>query len=236
MAQQLPPAFWSIPGADLLRQLETDPTGLSGAEPQKRLRVYGANLLKPKRRTGALGLLLSQFKSPIILILLFATGLSFYLRDHADALIIMSIVLVSGLLGFWQERGAVNAVAKLLAMVQIKAAVRRDGEVREIPVEEIVPGDIVLLSAGDVIPGDCLILESKDLFVDEAALTGETFPVEKQAGVLAPAVPLSQRTNALFMGTHGERHGHGGGGLYRHGHGVRQGFGPTGSQGPGDGV
>jgi Mg2+-importing ATPase len=202
MAQQLPPAFWSIPGADLLRQLETDPTGLSGAEPQKRLRVYGANLLKPKRRTGALGLLLSQFKSPIILILLFATGLSFYLRDHADALIIMSIVLVSGLLGFWQERGAVNAVAKLLAMVQIKAAVRRDGEVREIPVEEIVPGDIVLLSAGDVIPGDCLILESKDLFVDEAALTGETFPVEKQAGVLAPAVPLSQRTNALFMGTH----------------------------------
>ena len=202
MAQPLPPAFWSIPGVDLLRQLETDPQGLSGPEAQKRLRLYGANLLKPKRRTGALGLLLSQFKSPIILILIFATGLSFYLRDHADALIIMSIVLVSGLLGFWQERGAVNAVAKLLAMVQIKAAVRRDGEVREIPVEEIVPGDIVLLKAGDVIPGDCLILESKDLFVDEAALTGETFPVEKTAGVLAPVAPLSQRTNTLFMGTH----------------------------------
>ncbi len=202
MAPQPPPAFWSLPGADLLRQLETTPQGLSGEEGQKRLRVHGANLLKPKGRTGTLALLLSQYKSPIILILLLATGLSFYLRDPTDALIILSIVLVSGLLGFWQERGAVNAVAKLLAMVQIKAAVRRDGEVREIPVEEIVPGDVVLLTAGDVIPGDCFILESKDLFVDEAALTGETFPVEKEAGVLAPDLPLSKRTNTLFMGTH----------------------------------
>ena len=202
MAQQLPSAFWSIPGADLLRQLAATPQGLSGAEAQQRLRLHGPNLFKAKSRAGALTLLLSQFKSPIILILLFATGLSFYLRDHTDALIILSIVLVSGLLGFWQEWGAVNAVAKLLALVQIKTAVRRDGEVREIPVEEIVPGDVVLLKAGDVIPGDCLILESKDLFVDEAALTGETFPVEKEAGVLAPDLPLSRRTNTLFMGTH----------------------------------
>jgi Mg2+-importing ATPase len=202
MVQQLPLAFWSIPGTDLLRQLETTPQGLNGTEAQERLRLYGANLLKPKGRAGDLTLLLSQYKSPIILILLFATGLSFYLRDHTDALIIMSIVLVSGLLGFWQERGAVNAVAKLLAMVQIKATVRRDGEVREIPVEEIVPGDVVLFKAGDVIPGDCLILESKDLFVDEAALTGETFPAEKETGVREPDTSLSRRTNTLFMGTH----------------------------------
>ncbi|MGB8993383.1 MAG: magnesium-translocating P-type ATPase [Desulfobaccales bacterium] len=194
--------FWSLPAPEVLEQLETTPQGLSEDEAKARLGLYGANLLKPKGHAGTLTLLLSQFKSPIILILLFATGLSFYLRDHADALIILSIVLVSGLLGFWQERGAVNAVAKLLAMVQIKAAVRRNGEVREIPVEEIVPGDVVLLKAGDVIPGDCLILESKDLFVDEAALTGETFPVEKDAGVLAPDLPLSRRTNTLFMGTH----------------------------------
>jgi Mg2+-importing ATPase len=111
-------------------------------------------------------------------------------------------VLVSGLLGFWQERGAVHAVAKLLALVQIRAAVRRDGQVKEVPVEEIVPGDVALLKAGDVIPGDCSLLESKDLFVNEAALTGETFPVEKEAGVLAPDLPLSQRTSVLFMGTH----------------------------------
>ena len=122
--------------------------------------------MRLKRRTDLLSLLLSQYKGPIILILVFACLLSFALRDRADALIILAILLVSGLLGFWQERGATNAVAKLLAIVQIKATVRRQGEAQEIPLAEIVPGDVVLLRAGDVIPGDCLILESKDLFVN----------------------------------------------------------------------
>ena len=78
-----------------------------------------------------------------------------------------------------------NAVEKLLAIVQIKAAVLRDGSAKEIPVEEIVPGDIVILDAGDIVPGDCLVQESKDLFVDEATMTGETYPVEKSVAVLA---------------------------------------------------
>ena len=147
-------------------------------------------------------LLLAQFKSPLILILFFATGLSFFLHDPVNALIILTIVLVSGLLGFWQEHSATNAVEKLLAIVQIKAAVLRDGEPQEIPVEEIVPGDIVILNAGDIVPGDCLVDESKDLFVDEATLTGETYPVEKSVGVLAAETPLGQRTNSLWMGTH----------------------------------
>ena len=112
--------------------------------------------------------------------------------------IILVIVLVSGLLGFWQERGAANAVEKLLAIVQIKATVLRNGASKEIPVEEIVPGDIVVLNAGDVIPGDCLILESKDLFVDEATLTGETYPVEKAAGVL-PQKHRSVSERTLFL-------------------------------------
>jgi P-type Mg2+ transporter len=85
--------------------------------------------------------------------------------------------------------------------VQTKASVLRDGAQKEVPVEGIVPGDVVLLSAGDLIPGDCLVLESKDLFVNEASLTGETFPAEKMVGVLPPETPLSQRTNSLFMGT-----------------------------------
>ena len=92
-----------------------------------RLTRYGADLLKPKKKSDALTLLLSQFKSPLILILLFATGLSFFLHDPINALIILTIVLVSGLLGFWQEHSATNAVAKLLAVVQIKATVLRDG-------------------------------------------------------------------------------------------------------------
>ncbi len=90
----------------------------------------------------------------------------------------------------------------LLAIVQIKATVLRDGSSKEIPVEGIVPGDGVILSAGESIPGDCLILESKDLFIDEAALTGETYPVEKTVGILPTETLLSQRKNALFMGTH----------------------------------
>ena len=145
------PAFWSIPAAELLQQLQTAPQGLKNDEARQRFTHYGANLLKPKKRSNTLTLLLSQFKSPIILILIFASGLSFFLRDPVDAAIILTIVLVSGLLGFWQERGAANAIEKLLSIVQIKAEVLRDGTMREIPLEEIVPGDIVILNAGDVI-------------------------------------------------------------------------------------
>ena len=199
---QLPLPFWSISITELLQKLETVKDGLTGDEARQRLVRYGANLLKPPRRSDVLTLLLNQFKSPIILILFFATGLSFFLRDPVDAIIILSIVLISGLLGFWQERGASNAIAKLLSIVQIKAAVLRDGSSKEIPVEEIVPGDIAVLNAGDIVPGDGLIQESKDLFVDEAMLTGETFPAEKAAALLPAETPLAQRTNALWMGTH----------------------------------
>jgi len=196
------PVFWSIPAAELLQQLQTTSEGLTNDEARQRFIRYGANLLKPKRRSNTLTLLLSQFKSPIILILIFASGLSFFLHDPVDAGIILTIVLVSGLLGFWQERGAANAIEKLLSIVQIKAEVLRDGAMREIPVEEIVSGDIVILNAGDVIPGDCMIIESKDLFVDEAALTGETYPEDKMPGILPEETTLAQRTNTLFMGTH----------------------------------
>ena len=199
---KLQPAFWSIAANETLQQLQTTAQGLTTDEARLRLARYGANVLKPKKRADSLTLLLSQFKSPLILILLFATGLSFFLHDPVKALIILTIVLVSGLLGFWQEHSATNAVQKLLAIVQIKAAVLRDGVSQEIPVEEIVPGDIVILNAGDIVPGDCLVQESKDLFIDEATLTGETYPVEKSIGVLAADTALGQRTNALWMGTH----------------------------------
>ena len=195
-------SFWNISATELLQQLKTTPQGLTDSEARLRITQFGANLLKPKKRATALSLLLSQFNSPIILILIFASGLSFFLHDPVDAVIIFAIVLVSGLLGFWQERGATNAIDKLLSIVQIKATVLRDGTLKDIPVEEIVPGDIVTFKAGDVIPGDCLVLESKNLFVDEASLTGETYPEDKIAGILPEATPLAKRTNTLFMGTH----------------------------------
>lgn len=196
------PVFWSVPSAELLQQLQTTPQGLTKDDARQRFIRYGANLLKPTKRSNTLTLLISQFRSPLILILIFAVGLSFFLHDPVNAGIILTIVIVSGLLGFWQEWGAANAVDKLLSIVQIKADVLRDDAIMEIPVEEIVSGDIVMLNAGDVIPGDCLIIESKDLFVDEAALTGETYPEDKMPGILQEETPLAQRTNTLFMGTH----------------------------------
>jgi P-type Mg2+ transporter len=198
----IPPAFWSISAAEMLKQLNTKKNGLTDAEARQRLANYGANLLKPKKQSDVWTLLINQFKSPLILILFAATVLSFFLHDTVNAFIILTIVLASGLLGFWQERGATNAVAKLLAIVQIKAAVLRDGKSIEIPVEEIVPGDIVVLNAGDIVPGDGLIQDSNDLFVDEAMLTGETYPVEKAEAVLPAETALAHRTNALWMGTH----------------------------------
>jgi len=194
--------FWSVPVGELVQRLQTTTQGLSSDDAKQRLASCGANLLGPKKRSDSPTILLSQFKSPIILILIIAAGLSIFLGEKVNATIILTIVIISSLLSFWQERRATKAVQKLLGIVQIKVAVLRGGSQKEIPLEEVVPGDVVVIGAGDLIPGDCLILESNDLFVDEAALTGETYPVEKMAGVLAPETPLSQRKNALFMGTH----------------------------------
>jgi Mg2+-importing ATPase len=198
---QVIPSFWNLSAEKVLDQLKSSPQGLSRQEAQQRLTQYGANSLKQKRQSPTLLLLLNQFKSPIILILVAAAILSSFLGDVIDTIIILVIVLISGLLGFWQERGARDAVTKLLALVQVKATVLRDGQSQDIPNQEVVPGDIVLLAAGDSIPGDCLILESKDLSVNEAALTGETYPADKLSGVLPKEVGLSQRTNTLYMGT-----------------------------------
>jgi len=124
------------------------------------------------------------------------------LGDLTDAVIILIIILISSFLGFWQEKGAAYAVEELLKMVQIRCRLVRDGVENEWPMETVVPGDVVILSAGDVIPGDSLLLDSRELFIDEAAFTGETFPVEKNAGTVAADTPLSGRSNTLFMGSH----------------------------------
>jgi Mg2+-importing ATPase len=194
--------FWSLPVAELAAALETDLHGLTTNDVNRRLRRYGPNRLRTARKTDWLTLLLAQFKTPLILILLAASVVSFFLNEPIDASIIIAIVLLSGVLGFWQEKRAADAVKSLLAMVKIEANVIRDGVEIAIHAEDVVPGDICILNAGDIIPGDAVILESKDLFVDEAALTGESFPAEKSPGALAKQTPLTERTNSLFMGTH----------------------------------
>ena len=161
----------------------------------------GRNVLQTKKQATALGLFLNQFKSPIILILIFAALVSLALKDWADAVIVLIIVLGSAVLSFVQEYNASNAANKLQAQVSVKATVLRDGQAQSILAEGIVPGDIVLLSAGALIPADGLILESQDCFVNQAVLTGETFPVEKSAGVAPLQASLVERTNCVFMGT-----------------------------------
>lgn len=133
--------------------------------------------------------------------LVIAALLSAGLGDVTDTIIILVIVGISSLLGFWQERGAANAVAELLKMVQLHCTVLRAGTKKEVPIEDVVPGDTICLSAGDIIPGDSLILDSQELFVDEAAFTGETYPMEKHTAVLPADTPLAKRSNTLFMGT-----------------------------------
>ena len=201
--------YWSQSLDSLLAALQSTPDGLSTANARQRLGEFGPNVLEAREKATALGLFLNQFKSPIILILLFATGVSAVLQDWVDALIILAIVLGSAVLSFVQEYNANTAAEKLRAQVTIKATVLRDGQPRTIPAEEVVPGDVVLLSAGSLVPADGVLLEAQDFYVNQAVLTGETFPVEKKVGPSAGSgqVPVSaqaslaERTNCVFMGT-----------------------------------
>jgi Mg2+-importing ATPase len=198
----MPDLYWTVPTDQLLAGLASGPGGLSGSEAQERLGRYGPNQLKREAGTGRLVLLLRQFKSPITLLLIASALLAWFLGERTDAIIIWVIVGISALLGYYQEAGAAGALRRLLRLVQVTVTVVRDGQELAMPVEELVPGDIVVLGAGNTVPGDCRLLESRDLFTNEASLTGESFPVEKRCGSLLPEVRLGERNNVLFMGTH----------------------------------
>ena len=195
-------AFWSIKIDEAFKQVNSSTEGLQENEIEKRRNISGPNTIKSSKKQTSFLLFLNQFKNPITIILFLASILSYILQDKTNAIIIIVIVVISSGLGFWQEKAAGNAIAKLLAMVRITANIIRDKKAREIPIEEIVPGDVVILDAGDMIPADCLLIESNELFIDEAAFTGETFPVEKQTSVLSAETVLAKRSNTLFMGSH----------------------------------
>ncbi len=199
--QASPPAYWSLPAERLLSDLGSSARGLASAEAEARARQYGPNALAAKRRATALGLFVSQFKSPLVLILIFAATVSSFVGEWTDAVIVLAVVVGSTMLGFVQEYRASNAVERLRSQVSIKASVLRDGQTRLLPSEQLVPGDVVLLSAGSLVPADGVVLEANDFFVKQAVLTGETFPTEKMPGVLAATASLAERTNAVFMGT-----------------------------------
>lgn len=165
--------YLSMQADEVAGRLNSSSSGLSQNNAQEVLKRAGLNRIRLRQHITPLGLFLTQFKSPIILILIFATIVSDFLKDWVDAVIILLIVLGSALLSFYQEFNASNAAEKLRAQISLKTEVLRDGRSVSVPTEEIVPGDVVLLSAGSLIPADGLVLEAKDFFVNQAVLTGE---------------------------------------------------------------
>jgi Mg2+-importing ATPase len=193
--------FWSKPINEIAQSVNSSINGLSEKDARAILLRVGPNRLQSKERGTPLGLFFNQFKSPIVLILIFATAISAFLQDWVDAGIILLIVTGSALLSFYQEYNANSAADKLKEQVSFKTNVLRDGQPTSIPTNNVVPGDVVLLSAGSLIPADGLVIEAKDFFVNQAVLTGETYPVEKTPGVTLENTGLAERTNVVFMGT-----------------------------------
>ncbi len=194
-------AYWNLEPESLLSELKASRSGLQTTEAEQRLKQYGLNTIETKQQTTALRLLLSQFKSPLVLILIFAAIVSGIVKEWVDAIIVLAIVLGSTILGFVQEYNAGNAVEKLRSQVKLKTSLLRGGQPQMLPSEQVVPGDIVMLAAGSLIPADGIVLEANDFFVNQAVLTGETFPVEKKPVTASANASLAERTNCVFMGT-----------------------------------
>ncbi len=200
-AQAAPDAEWSLPPDRLMAALHADAGGLEPAEAALRLNCYGPNALDAKQQASALGLFANQFKSPLVLILIFASIVSLVASEWVDAGVVLAVVFGSTILGFVQEYIASNAIEKLRSQVTINTNVLRGGKALTLPSTDVVPGDIVQLSAGSLIPADGVVLVAKDFFVNQAVLTGETFPVEKKPGVVAADAALAERSNCVYMGT-----------------------------------
>ena len=180
----------------------TSSLGLSSTEAAARMQQYGPNQLKPTRQRAILLQFLAHFRNPLVLVLLAASGISALTGDSTGASIIGLIVLMSVTLDFVQEYRAGQAAEGLAAQVAVTASVLRDGKPSEVPVAQLVPGDVVLLSAGNLIPADAQVLEADDFFINQAQLTGESYPVEKRANpATTPDMWAPEAENAVFMGS-----------------------------------
>ena len=176
--------------------------GLSESEAAKRLIEFGANTFKVNRSNSSFWQFVNKFKNPLVLVLLCASFISALTGEVVNCLIISTMVLLSVTLDFFQEYKANAAADKLRQSVSVRTTVLRNGVAVDISIQEVVHGDVALMSAGDLIPADGLVLEAKDFFVNQSTLTGEAFPVKKNPGILpSTATQLSDARNAVFMGT-----------------------------------
>jgi Mg2+-importing ATPase len=193
--------FWRLPVAALLQQLAASPQGLSSAEAAARLTRFGPNRIHGERKQALLLQFLAKFRNPLVIILLVASALSVFTGDATSFYIIGTIVLISVTLDFVQEYRAGQAADRLRRSVAVRGQVLRDGKLLEVPLAEMVPGDVVLLAAGDLVPCDGRLLEAKDFFVNQALLTGEAFPVEKAEAELPEETDVLAAGNIVLMGT-----------------------------------
>ena len=193
-------AYWSRPAADTADALGSGPQGLDPGEAERRLLRCGPNTVADDAPLAPARLLLRQFASPLVLILVVGAVVSMLLREWADASLVLVIVAGSAFVGFIQEYRAAGAVAALKRRLSLTTRVLRDGREESVAAARIVPGDVVLLSAGNLVPADGLILAADNFLVTEAALTGESLPVEKRPGVVPAEATLAGRTNLVFSG------------------------------------
>jgi len=198
-----PEEILSLSADSLLSRLGTSAAGISAEEATVRLETYGSNEVARREHASLFLEFASHFKSPLVIILIVAAIVSGVLGQLTDAIIILSIVIISVVLDFTQEYRAGKAAEALRKRVATTATVLRDGTKQDIEVAELVPGDVVALTAGDVVPADARVIGSKDFFVDQSALTGESFPVEKMAepAAVAGVGDTGKWNNYLFMGT-----------------------------------
>ena len=193
---------WKAPLASILARLTTSAAGLSDAVARSRLAIYGPNDAAAVKPTPRWLQFVARFRNPLVIILLMASALSAATGDITSFVIVLTIVTASMTLDFVQEVRAQNAVEALRRSVAVQACVRRDGAKRSLPIDQLAPGDVVELIAGDLVPADSRLLESRDLFVNQALLTGEPYPAEKQAGDIAHgAENPTGASNAVFAGT-----------------------------------
>jgi len=200
--KELAAEWHALSVSDCLEILGSDPQrGLTTSEARRRKEIYGPNIIERKKGISPLRIFARQFMNLMLIILLIATAISALLGEYVDALVILIIVFVASILGFWQEFRAERIVESLRKMLSPTCSVLRDGEKQRIAAEDVVPGDVLLLEAGDKIVADARVIESFNLQAYEAALTGESEPVLKTSNPLPRDTSLPDRTNMVFAGT-----------------------------------
>ncbi|HTP26319.1 MAG TPA: magnesium-translocating P-type ATPase [Anaeromyxobacteraceae bacterium] len=196
------PAFWQRSLESVLTELRTDGAGLDETEAERRFELHGPNVLRPPRKRALVLEFLSRFGNPLIILLLAAAAISGFTGDKASFIIIEVVIVLSVTLDFVQEYRAGQAADRLKNSVALRTTAIRSGRTMEIMADRIVPGDVVQLEPGELVPADGRVLEARDLFVNQALLTGEPYPVEKRAGELEdPTLDVAAASNAVFMGT-----------------------------------